>query len=236
VLKRTLLVSSPFLLSIVSAAAPARADTTTPVASAHPGKTSVIDHPGFDFGLRLAYAVPFGDQVENTSLNDTFSGAIPLVLEAGYRFTRNISAGALFQYAFGQIKGSAAAGFCNDNGVSCSGSVMRVGIEGIYNLRLDTPLDPWVGLGIGYEWGSLSGSGNNFSFSGTDSGFEFLTLQGGGDYRLAPQFALGPFLSFSIARYGSQSVTMNGTTTSMDIGNTAVHEWLQIGVRGTFSL
>jgi len=43
---------------------------------------------------------------------------------------------------------------------------------------------------------------------------------------------VGPFLSFSVGKYGSASA--GGT--SADIPMTAFHEWLQIGVRGTFNL
>ena len=48
-----------------------------------------------------------------------------------------------------------------------------------------------------------------------------------------PNFALGPFLSFSLAEYSAGSV---GGGPSMDIANTAMHQWLQFGVRGLFSL
>jgi hypothetical protein len=221
------------VLFLVGAGSTAHAQTT-PVATRQ-GTSSVVERPGFDFGLRLGYAVPFGDMVQNTGLNDNFSSAIPFVLEAGYRFTRNISAGALFQYGFTQIKDNQVTG-CG-NGVSCSGSVIRLGVEGIYNFRLGTTLDPWVGLGVGYEWMNIDLVNNNgVSTSAGMSGVEFLTVQGGADHRLTPQLALGPFLSFSIARYGTFSNEARGITRSGDITDTAVHEWLQLGIRGTFSI
>jgi hypothetical protein len=221
--KSPLVISLPFLLLVVTAAAPARAQMApTPVASAQPGMSSIVERPGFDLGLRLGYAMPFGDAAQGATLSDGISGAIPFVLEAGYRFTPNVTAGALFQYAPIQAKNC-------PTGDTCSGSVVRLGIQGLYNFRMPTVLDPWVGVGLGYEWLNLSETGQA---DASLSGFEFLNLQGGGDYRLAPQFALGPFISFSIARYGSAS----SGGTSIDIQQTAVHEWLQIGVRGTFSI
>ena len=48
-----------------------------------------------------------------------------------------------------------------------------------------------------------------------------------------PNFALGPFASFSLAKYSAGSL---GGGSSMDIANTAMHEWLQFGVRGIFNL
>ena len=225
-------LSFSLVLFLVGAGSTAHAQTT-PVATRHRGMNSVVERPGFDFGLRLGYAVPFGDMVQNNGLNDNFSGAIPFVLEAGYRFTPNITAGALFQYAFTQVKDNPNTG-CG-GGVSCSGSVVRLGLEGIYNMRTGDSVDPWVGLGIGYEWMNIDLSTPGGTTNAEMNGIEFLTVQGGGDFRLTPQLGLGPFLSFSIARYGSASFTQGGFTTSPNI-QTAVHEWLQLGVRGTFSI
>jgi hypothetical protein len=81
----------------------------------------------------------------------------------------------------------------------------------------------------------LSGPGDSGSLGA--HGFEFLNLQAGGDDYLAPRFALGPFISLSFGRY--ETATSSGiplVPSSADIANTAVHEWLQIGVRGVFNL
>jgi hypothetical protein len=65
-------------------------------------------------------------------------------------------------------------------------------------------------------------------------GFEFLTIQAGGDYRLGPHFAVGPFASLSLARY--QTITRESATStrSVAISLQGNHEWLQFGARGTF--
>jgi hypothetical protein len=203
--------------------APANAPSA-PLAPSPPPAGEVTDQPGVDLAVRLGYAIPIGDVAQNSAFSDVLSGAVPLVLEAAFRATPNVSVGALFEYAIAQTKNC-------DPGSSCSASVIRAGIEGIYNLRLGTVFDPWVGLGAGYEWLRFSETGATAG-SGNFHGFEFVTLQAGGDFRVAPQFALGPFVSFSVAEYSSASI--NGA--SEDIQNTAVHEWLQFGVRGTFSL
>jgi opacity protein-like surface antigen len=221
----TLLAVSVALFGAATAATAQAQTAPTPVASTQPASASVVDRPGFDFGMRLGYALPMGSASKDNSIRDGISGAIPIVLEAGYRFTPNITAGALFQYALAQTKNC-------DAGASCSASVVRLGIEGLYNFRMGTTLDPWVGLGIGYEWLNVSESAGGQSQDASLGGMEFVTLHGGADYRLSPQLALGPFLSFSLARYGSAS----SGSTSIDIPNTALHEWLQLGVRGTFSI
>jgi len=219
-------VSCSLLIAAMAGSRAARAQAT-PVAAAEPsGMNSVVERQGFDIGLRLGYAIPMGGIAQGLNLSDIMSGAIPFVIEAALRITPNFSLGGLFQYAIAQTKNC-------DPGASCSASIWRVGLEGIYNFRTGNAFDPWMGLGVGYEQLSLSESGGAVSGDLEVHGWEFLTLQLGGEYRVGPNFALGPFGSFSLAQYSSGS---SGGGPSGDIMNTAMHEWLQLGVRGIFNL
>jgi hypothetical protein len=213
---------------------PAGAPTSQPpVAQQSGARPTALDQPGFDFGARLGYALPFGTIDGTDKLSDTFSGAVPIVLEAGYRLNPNITLGALFQYGFAQVKDDMVC----TNGISCSGHVIRLGLEGIYNFNLDTPLTPWVGIGTGYEWMGVSFSGGGASGSVSARGFEFVSLHAGGDYRMSSQLAIGPFVSFSLAQYSHESLDVPGLGSgSMDVTDKKIHEWLQIGVRGKFGI
>jgi len=217
-----------------AAAAPPPAAPPPPVAQQSGGAATSLDRPGFDFGARLGYALPMGKTAGSENLSDGVSGAIPLVLEAGYRVNGNFTVGALFQYGLAQIKDGSTTG-CG-SGIDCSGSVVRLGIEALYNFNLDTALTPWVGLGTGYEWFTISASAGGQSASVTAKGFEFATLHVGGDYRVSPQFALGPFLSASLAQYSSASIDAPGMSGSMDLTDKKMHEWIQFGVRGKFGI
>ena len=230
------LVTAPAFAQDPPAPPPAEpAATPPPVAQQTAAATgSVFEQPGFDFGVRLGYALPMGNTSGSEKLSDGVSGAIPVVLEAGYRLTPNFTIGALFQYGLAQIKDGDTTG-CG-SGIDCSGSVIRLGVEGIYNLNLGTALTPWVGIGAGYEWFSITASAGGQSASVSAKGFEFATLHAGGDVRVAPNFALGPFLSFSLAQYASASLEGGGMSMSMDIDQKSMHEWLQIGVRGRFGI
>jgi hypothetical protein len=75
--------------------------------------------------------------------------------------------------------------------------------------------------------------------SSTGKGFEFINLHGGLDFNLSPGFGLGPFLSFSVGQYSSTSTSCSGSCTGLtaesgDVADKAVHQWLLLGVRGTF--
>ena len=197
---------------------------------------AAFDRPGFDFGVRLGYALPFGGIDGDDDVSEGVSGAVPVVLEAGYRLNSNFTIGALFQYGIMQVKENDTTG-CNTPGIGCSGSVVRLGLEGIYNIDSDGPFRPWVGVGTGYEWFTFSASGPGGEASLTAKGFEFVTLHAGGDYRMTPNFALGPFVSFSLAQYSSGTVEVPGSgSVTMDIDDKKLHEWLQLGVRDRFGI
>ena len=194
---------------------------------------STFDGPGVDFGARLGYAVPLGSIDSGDKTSDTFSGAIPVILEVGYRFNANITVGALFQYGVAQVKDQNP---CGTNGVTCSGSIVRLGVEALYNFNLEGTFTPWAGIGTGYEWMGVSAEQGSQSASVGAHGFEFVNLQAGGDFRLGPQFMLGPFAALSVGQYSTVTTDGGGMSSSTDIPNKAIHEWLQLGVRGRFGI
>ncbi len=188
------------------------------------------DHPGVDLAVRVGYAIPFGDvDGDRGSLSGRVSGAVPFIIEAGYRFDRHFTLGPYFQYAIAQIEENANTG-CTNN-TNCSGWVVRAGLEGLYHLDLKSVIAPWVGLGFGYEWTNYTGNVGNVGVSASANGWEFINLQAGGDFRLGQTTTLGPFISFAVARYGNEAGALGGLTSSSDVANPSVHEWLQIGAR-----
>jgi hypothetical protein len=146
-----------------------------------------------------------------------------------------VTVGGFFQYGIAQVKEQPNIP-CGQGGVTCSGSVVRLGLQGIYRLELPSLFLPWFGLGVGYEWLGLEFKGPGGTASVGARGLEFITLQAGGEYRIAPQFGLGPFVSLSLGQYDSLSLTTGSTTMTGDITNKKLHEWLQFGLRGLFSL
>ncbi len=193
------------------------------------------DRAGVDLGIRLGYAIPFGD-LDGTrgSLAGWVSGAIPVVLEAGYRLDHRFTIGPYFQFAFAQVKDNTNTGCTSSNG--CSGWIVRAGLQGIYHLDAALPFRPWGGLGIGYEWTSYSGTVGNIGFSGNATGWEFVNVAIGADFPVGPATALGPFVGFSVARYGDISGTLGNLSGTSDVTNPTLHEWLMIGARFLFGL
>jgi hypothetical protein len=190
---------------------------------------------GPEVALRTGLALPFGqvDGTANNNLDRYASSAIPIVVEGGYRVDPTLFFGVRFQYQFPQLKNP--NGNCDN--VSCDGSGVQLGVEGIYRFAPASKFAPWVGLGAGYEWMRADYFTNNAGVGATVRGFQGL-VQGGGDVRVGPQLVLGPFIEASFGRFDSSTGRVRlGNTTSeseSDISSTAWHTWVTFGVRGAF--
>lgn len=208
--------------------------------------SSTSKGPGFAVGLRAGYGLPLGNAVgaeegeDANKLSDAVSGVIPLQLDVGYFINSHLYLGGAFQYGFGFLPEDSSES-CDVEGVSCSVTQLRFGLNLAYHFAPDATVNPWVGVGVGYETLTLKVSGEangvSASASNTAKGFEFANAQGGIDFALSPTFSVGPFVTFTVAQYASNSVSVEGIPGeeleegSQDIENKAIHSWLYGGVR-----
>jgi opacity protein-like surface antigen len=194
---------------------------------------------GLVLGGRVGYGAPFGDISGNDpALGDLMDSKIPIGLELGYRFNRTV---------WGMLYLELAPAFVNDSfcpsGANCRAADFRFGVEAQFHLAPYQPVDPWVGVGVGLE--VLSARTNIVFPNGTTAladasylGLEFPLLEGGLDFNVAPQLAIGPFVSLGLGTYTSFSYDPkdgSGTTTH-SITDKTLHGWLEVGVKGTFKL
>jgi hypothetical protein len=208
----------------------------------------------FQLGLRTGFGVPFGRyahvrqlgtlrDTDVNALSDDAYGAIPLWLDIGYRLTPRLLLGVYAMYGFVLPKAGAATdplgGGCPE-GLDCSGAGVRFGLQGQYHFSPAAPLDPWLGLGLGYEWITSHVEGQAFGFpidvETEHGGLELVHLQGGVDVRLSPAFTLGPFAALSVMQYMRCSATLDGEDTTCRLPDAAWHGWLVFGVRGALGL
>jgi hypothetical protein len=190
----------------------------------------------FGVGARLGYAMPFGDAVKDGRLSDVLGGAFPFQLDLGYAVHPDVTVGAFFSYAFGRL-GEDAADECSAFGLDCSARVIRAGVRGQLSFWAESPaFAPWAGLGVAYEWASLSQSGGGVDRSLGYRGFEFVELELGADYRPNARVRVGPFVSGSLGQYQSATVEVGGSSDSGAIPGKGLHLHLTFGVRGQFEL
>jgi hypothetical protein len=192
---------------------------------------------GIELGARLGFGLPLGGATggNGNDLSKVISNMFPIWLDAGYRILPNLYAGLYFMYGFGSV----GSDFANNNGCNlpgggCSVHDTRFGVNGQYHFTIPGPLEPWAGVGFGFEWlgGSVSQGGASGGFGA--SGFEFIDLQGGLDFKVITNLDIGPFLSLSFAQYDNTSNDGPAGSNSQSIQNKALHEWLMFGVRGTY--
>jgi outer membrane protein W len=193
-------------------------------------------------GLHLGYGVPFGktgrtaSDLTDDDVSASIKGQIPIGLDVGYLATPNFYIGVTLQYGFGLV-GSAGNGLCDQSGVTCSTSDTSLGVGAQYHLSPTASFDPWIGLGLAYEWLDLSITAEGPTSSATGSGLQYVILQVGGDISVAQNIAAGPFVSFSAGQYSGVSQQLaGGATGSQDITNKSFHEWLLFGVRGIYNI
>jgi hypothetical protein len=180
----------------------------------------------------LGYGLPGGD-ISNEGdgrLGDVVNGAVPIGAEFSYRFNPLFRAGFYFQGAPLSVADSACAA-----GDSCNGSDIQLGFDAQLHFAPFQRLDPWVGLGVGWEWMRIDATNfvDDIPDRWTYSGIVFPRLSTGLDVPLTPTFTLGPYLSWNAGRFTHVEQRSRG---GFDIGDQAYHSWLEIGVRGNFNL
>ena len=184
---------------------------------------------GFEVAFRSGVLIPAGDAAQDATLSDGYGVQFPLWIDLGYRLDR-LFVGAYGQYAFGLLGSQLTC----QSGTSCSEYALRVGLELQYHLLGRVRVDPWLGLGAGYEWDSVHASNSSESATVTLQGWEFLRLEAGVDFAVADSLRLGPFVGFSMGQFDHGSVSGTTGDTSQSIDQKALHFWICVGLKLTW--
>ncbi len=161
---------------------------------------------GIELGLRSGISLPLGDSSSGNSLKDSLTTRIPIWVDAGYRISPRFYVGAMVQYGVISVADSVSTA-CSLSGADCLAYDLQAGLMGAFHILPDAKFDPWVGLGIGYEWATIHGGAPNGS-NITLSGLQFVNLQLVADYKPTPNFGF----------------------------SSALHEWLTFGLRGVYDI
>jgi len=182
-------------------------------------------------GARTGYSFALGDADGSAAMGDITSGHFPLHLDLGYRpFGTGITIGGYLAFGFGSTSGLTQDA-CAATGVTCSTNSLHVGAQVLYELgRPQDPTVPWFGIGLGYDGLTFKASAGGASSSVTMSGVEF-AFQGGVDRRIGSG-TIGGFASLGLSRY----TEISGNGESGTLADTRVHQWLTLGIRGSFNL
>lgn len=165
----------------------------------------------FEVGLSSGYSsASFGKALASEGFDSLW--AIPLTVDLDYRFAKHWSAGVYGELGF--INNSAPD--VEDVDETIKGQHFRLGVEALYHSALDRRVQPWFGVGLGYDAlratyrerstylpiGAVDTGDPGRSIRA--SGFELGHVQLGIDFALVPGFAFGPFVGASVVAYGGR--------------------------------
>lgn len=165
---------------------------------------------GFSVGARVGYGIPLGTYadfsgVAEEDFADVVDGAIPIWIDATLRLGGGLEVGPYFQYGYVMLP---------DGAGEDSADQYRVGAQLNYRLAPAGGFAPWIGAGAGWEW---------LKDGGDVSGFD-LMVQGGADWRVGTNLAVGPFVALTFGRFDVSGA------------DGAFHEWLQVGLKASFDM
>jgi hypothetical protein len=192
---------------------------------------------GFQAELGLGLAFPAGQVGENSrNVSDVTFMAVPFDINAGYRFNDAWAVGFYFIIAPAFIS---RGGPCSGD-TRCSGGIVRTGLHAQYHFSPRSGLDPWLGLGAGWEFIGVSEKrelrpGDTVPVGGFGyHGPVFADARFGIDLG-EPNAGWGPYLGLALGQFRTASSHCEGCTpenTSMAIDEPAIHAWISLGVQG----
>jgi hypothetical protein len=205
------------VLALMLTAGTARAGEETLVAEGPPAT-------GWELAFRTGVIFPAGELSPGAALSIGVGVQFPIIIDVGYRLNRHLFLGVVGQYAIGTV----GSGSC-PSGQSCLEMNGRIGPElQVHPLGRTGRVDPWFGLGFGYEWQIYSLSGSGASDTLTVSGFDFLNVDIGVDFPVG-KVHLGPYVGFTLGQYDHASDS--GQSASID--SKALHYWFAVGIKLT---
>lgn len=188
----------------------------------------------FSIGASLGYSFPMGDYAQDVPMDDFVAGVVPLEINARYAVVPDLDLGVYFGYG-PAIKDSDLADACDASDVDCSVYTWGFGVMGEYGFGEMGGFNPFVGARFGMSWFTWKTSDGSDWFKVGARGWE-AGLQAGADKKLGEKFSLGGFLGFTFGQFGTEYVADSEEITddSTDIEDKAMHQYLTLGVRGTF--
>jgi hypothetical protein len=206
------------------------------------------ERAGFSTGLRLALGVPLGKAGDaplgaERDLNDLTPWRAPVWFDLGYALSGSLTIGAYAQVGVGGV-GDSCSG-------DCDWSDIRLGAEAEWRFLPGAPVNPWLGVGLGWEWLSYrqllsvdvpDEMGNMVTLTGRVSenfGGPELMLHGGVDFQVEDALRIGPFASATVSQYLTDSFSCTTANelcpTGDSIDGSALHSWIGVGLRGAYT-
>jgi hypothetical protein len=184
-------------------------------------------------GLQAGYAFTGGDIYKAQALSSYVNGQIPFSIDAGYRFFRRLTIGGYAEVGPTLLEESSGAvhSVYDDIGRAA------LGVQIVWNFIPNATLQPWAGIGVGWEGMDLSHIMDLDTMPVIRTykyrGIEFTRLLTGIDYRVARWLSIGPAVTIGFGRYKKCIVRELGSDTKVTLDEPAIHEWVSLSFRGS---
>ena len=190
---------------------------------------------GFQAALRSGVQLPWGEasDADGDELSSRYGWQIPILIDVGLKLSKPWFVGAYGGVGYGSIgSGNVAEEACAAPGVTCSTLSYQVGAELQYHLAPSDRLNPWLGLGGGYEWFRQELRSAQYSEEQETSGLALLKVLLGLDYRYRELYGFGPFAEVSLGRFQATRTFVGGDQTHEGpVEPGAWHGFLTLGLR-----
>ena len=243
-----------WIATLTVLAAPALANAQTAGVAQTPGRVQQLPEtpsaPRLRFAPWLGVGVPLGSAARGVAVNDLTP--VPVLVGGDIAWGPSLSWDLGLSFFTGI--GLGEPGVCPEPRDSCSLSVGgQVALRGRFYLRPAERINPWLGLGVGYEvlgnTSQTTTSDDQIIFSSTTttrrsdiySGPVFAMLQAGVDFRLKRSLTLGGLAGFSLARFSDVKHTTSvdgesAASSSSALAGAPLHEWLFLAANVTFDV
>lgn len=188
---------------------------------------------GFQAALRSGAQLPWGEasDAQGDNLSARYGWQVPLLIDAGFKLQKPWFLGLYGGVGFGTLgSGNEAEQACSDEGVECSTLSYQFGVQAQYHFAASDRLNPWLGMGGGYEIFRQSLSYAGYSETQQTAGIALVKLALGLDYRAA--FGFGPFVEVSLGRFQATRTEIDGDEAHEGpVEPGAFHGFFTIGAR-----
>jgi hypothetical protein len=155
------------------------------------------------FGLGGAFIS--GDLAEGVPADRVYDPQLDIWLEGGMRLTPHLGLGIYLDIGVGEPASEVRAA-CDALATSCTATTGRFGVLLRHTFNPSAYSTPWVAVGTGFEFGSVSEDSSSYDSGSSQelfryTGWEVLRLMAGVDLRANPVFGFGLYGGVSFGRY-----------------------------------
>jgi hypothetical protein len=228
-------------------AAPRAFAQVTPTGDAEPTPANVEENAappappaprptsGVQLGARLGYSLPvgpFGTQADGlgSDISDQLTAVVPLAIDAGYIVGRWLYLGSSIAWAPGIAPNT--PGPCQTFGVGCFRQDVQVLLDARVYMTPDARVTGWVSVDAGWELATFATTVGSSTVTATYSGPILFDGRIGFEVR-SQAVAVAPYLGVAVGEFLTHGLDPSAAPVPTWIG-TAAHEWITLGLRGTY--